>query len=83
MEERKLEIYESGAIWAEINKKRILGIFRTGDRVRKKLSDEAGEWQGHVVGAYLTTSGIGYAVRSEREKKAVQIYPEKALEYVP
>jgi hypothetical protein len=28
-------------------------------------------------------SGIGYAVRSEREKKSVQIYPEKALEYVP
>lgn len=57
--------------------------FKIGDRVRKKPREGAGEWQGHVVGAYLPASGIGLAVRSEREKNSVQIYPERALEFVP
>lgn len=59
------------------------GKFTIGQRVRKKLSENAGEWQGHIVGAYVTNNGIGYAVRSERERKSVQIYPESALEFVP
>lgn len=58
------------------------GIFEIGDNVRKKLSENAGEWQGHIVGAYMTNNGIGYAVRSERELKSVQIYPESALELI-
>lgn len=57
-------------------------LFEIGDRVRKKPRENAGEWQGHVVGAYSTVSGIGLAVRSEREKNSVQIYPESTLEFV-
>jgi hypothetical protein len=57
-----------------------IGDFRISNRVRKIPREGAGDWQGIIVGAYLTSNGIGYAVRSEREKNSVQIYPEKALE---
>lgn len=59
------------------------GKFSMDDRVRKIPKQGCSEWQGHVVGAYLTHEGIGYAVRSEREKNSVQIYPESQLEFVP
>jgi hypothetical protein len=78
----KLIIDETGYIMLEDDDEGIIksGVFHIGDRVRKKLSENAGEWQGHIVGAYMTNNGIGYAVRSEREKKSIQIYPESALE---
>lgn len=56
------------------------GPFSLGDRVRKRSGSS---WQGHIVGFYSTTlTPIGYAVESEREKGAVQIYQASALEKV-
>lgn len=79
----KLIITEGDIIGLQYeNGKNYFGKFHMGCRVRKKPREGAGEWQGHIVGAYMTVTGIGYAVRSEREKNSVQIYPESVLELV-
>lgn len=52
--------------------------FAIGDRVRKI---KGSSWRGRVCGTYSTTlTPIGYAVESENEPGAVQIYPASALE---
>lgn len=56
-------------------------MFKIGDRVRKIKGSSL---QGRVVGTYSTAlTPRGYAVESEREIGAVQIYPEAALEPAP
>lgn len=55
--------------------------FVYGDRVRKKSGSQ---WQGRIVGWYTTDlTPEGYAVESESHPGSVQIYPAKALEFVP
>lgn len=57
-----------------------IGAWNLGVRVRK-ISGSS--WQGKVVGYYSTElTPFGYCVESEREPGSVQIYPEKALEFV-
>lgn len=52
-----------------------------GQPVRKRRRPGSSEWQGKVVGFYATPiTAEGYAVLSEREPGAVQIYPASALE---
>ncbi len=52
--------------------------YQLGDRVKKK---SGAWWHGIVVGFYSThLTPKGYAVMSEKEMGAVQIYPEAALE---
>lgn len=56
-------------------------VFFIGDRVRKISGSE---WQGRIVGTYSTElTPVGYAVESEVHRGSVQIYPAKALEWVP
>jgi hypothetical protein len=54
--------------------------FKRDDRVRKI---KGSQWRGTVCGEYSTAlTPEGYAVESEREPGAVQIYPAAALEFV-
>ena len=51
--------------------------FKLGERVEKRSGSS---WRGKIVGFYTTKlTPIGYAVESEFEPGAVQIYPESAL----
>jgi hypothetical protein len=53
-------------------------LFALYQRVEKKFGSS---WQGRVVGFYSTAlTPVGYAVESEREPGAVQIFPEAALQ---
>ena len=57
-----------------------LGSWIIGTRVRKVSGSS---WQGKIVGYYSTDlTPNGYCIESEREPGSVQIYPEKALEFV-
>jgi dihydrofolate reductase (trimethoprim resistance protein) len=70
--ESDLKLYRSVSVFRES------GVFKLGDRVRKKSGSR---WQGLVVGYYSTElTPEGYAVESETEIGSVQIYPVKALE---
>ncbi len=55
--------------------------FIYGDKVTKVSGSK---WTGTVVGWYSTElTPEGYAVESSTEKGSVQIYPRKALTYLP
>lgn len=58
----------------------LMKAYPYGTRMRKK---SGGQWQGRVVGYYLTTlTPHGVAIESEREPGSVQIYPVRALEFI-